>query len=56
MKTKLTLVSVTFKGTLLSMFVDAPIIEGQAVVSSSLINKMLENLGCWDRGLTYSVG
>lgn len=56
MKTKLTLVSVSFQGRQRSIFVHAPIIDGKATVSEGLINKMLESLSCYARGLTYSIG
>lgn len=56
MKTKLTLVSVIFKGIRKSIFVNAPIINDKAVVSSHVINAMLFTLGCHSRGETFSIG
>lgn len=53
---KLTMVSITYRGTLHTRFVMCPIINGKAVVAESVINSMLNDAGCTARGLTYSIG
>lgn len=56
MNKKLTLVSINFNNRKLALFVNAPIVNGKAIVSNQLINAMLDAIGCSERGLTYSIG
>lgn len=56
MNKKLTLVSISFSNRKLALFVNAPMINGKAIVSDQLINSMLDAIGCSERGLTYSIG
>ncbi len=55
MNKKLTLVSISFSNRKLALFVNAPMINGKAIVSDQLINSMLDAIGCSQRGLTYSI-
>ncbi len=55
MKTKLTLVSIVFHGRTLSVFVQAPIIEGKAKVTPKLLQIMQNTLGV-GRGDTCRLG
>jgi len=52
---KLTLVSISFKGKLLSGFFNLPHENGKAVISQSIINQMTEKAGCHN-GQTFSIG
>lgn len=59
--TKLTLVSVSCRGKTISVFLLLPIYQNvqghdKAVCSGQNINKMLNSIDCYDRGLTFSVG
>lgn len=56
MSTKLTLVSVSSNGRQISCFVNLAVVNGRAVASQQLINNMLSEIGCTNRGQTYSVG
>lgn len=53
MNTKLLLVSVVFHGKPQSIFVR--VLDGNTV-DQSLVNKLLSDLGCTQRGSTYTVG
>lgn len=53
---KLTLVSVSFHGHQISKFVNTQMINEKAVVPMSVINEMLEEIGCFDHGLTFTIG
>ncbi len=55
MKKKLTLVSITFRGQTKSVFVNAEIINGKAVIDANIIQYMLSAVGC-QRGNTYTLG
>jgi hypothetical protein len=52
---KLTMVSIVFHGIRKVMFVMLPYINGKAIVSQELINGALADLGCTERGMTYSI-
>jgi hypothetical protein len=55
-KTKLTAVTVTYKGESLTWFVQAKQVDGKSKVSVDLINAMLRKLGCFSSGQTFSIG
>lgn len=55
-ETKLTLVSLQYKCRKLSWFVRCNIVNGKAIVPADVHNKMLNVLGCRERGETYTVG
>lgn len=52
---KLTLVSVYSNGLRTHRFVNARMVNGKAVVAPALIASLLKDIGCVDRGQTYSV-
>lgn len=54
--TKLTLISITFRQNSLSEFHQCKTVSGKTVVPQSIINQMLDKLGCTQRGQTYSIG
>jgi len=53
---RLTLVSVMFQGQRYSQFMICQTVNGKPHVSVDAVNKMLTNLGCVQRGQTFSVG
>ncbi len=52
---KLTLVSITFHGKTYSLFVNAKMVDGKAIIDQNLIDVMLAFAGC-ERGQTYTMG
>lgn len=52
---KLTLVSVSAKGVLISAFFMLPIENGKAIISQEVISAMTQKIGCAE-GMTFSIG
>lgn len=54
---KLTAVTLTFEGVKIQAILDLPLNEkGQPILPTDICNKMLTDIGCTERGDTYSVG
>jgi len=57
MKTKLTTVTVTFRGRKENIFCEGVVCEdGKTRVDPKIITAALKKLGCEERGQTYSMG
>jgi len=53
---KLTTITVNCRGKSITTFVELDCVDGKPVASSELINAILMDLGCCERGATYSIG
>lgn len=56
MNTKLTLVSLSSNGRKISCFAHLPDENGRAVMSPTLLAQLLRQIGCAQRGATYTMG
>lgn len=53
---KLTLVNVSYNGKQHQEFIMCRMEDGKAVLSMERLNKILDKLGCRNRGATFSIG
>lgn len=53
---KLVTVSVKYKNTILTKFVRVEMVNGKAVVPLSVLTDMAKELGCPERGGTFTIG